>query len=190
MTHPFDDVITSVKAGVQARLGWLIYAQFGNGPMRVWQGVGELSAGGETWIGSAGTVEIKDIQVEQGFIANKIEITLSGVDAQFLVLAEESKEHVQNRPITVYLQAFGEDWQTIGSPVALWAGLMDRMSFEASVNAAKITLSCETVFATRNRPRASYFTDADQKERSPGDRGLEFIAVLQDRNVDQPVLPS
>lgn len=189
MAHQFDELIAAVKQGEQARLAWLMLMRFADADVRVWPGVGQIVAGGQTWLGSNGTIQIKNFSIEHGFIATKLEITLSGIDAAFQARAEASKAQVQNRRISVYLQGFDSDWQPLGEPLPVWTGLMDRMAHLGSIDSASITLSCETPFATRNRPRAAYYTDADQRERASDDVSLEFISTLEDKSVDQPVLP-
>lgn len=189
MTESFNPVIAHIQAGGRAGLCWLIHAEFGDGDMRAWPGVGDLVTGGETWTGTNGTVEIPGLQLELGFIASKLDITLSGVNPAFQTRAENNKTLVQSRTITIFLQGLSQDdWQPLGDPVAVWTGLMDIMKYSGTVDRASITLSCETPFVTRNKPRGAYYTDADQKRRYPGDEGCEFVSALEDKNVDQPVV--
>lgn len=189
MTHPLQAVIDTVRAGGMARLCWLVFAQFGDGDVRIWPGIGMMTTGGFDWMGANGKIEIPDMTLAAGFIATRIDIRLSGVTREFQTRVEGVKDLVSRRPISIFLQGIGEDWQPIGSPIAVWAGLMDIMKYSGKIDTSEIVLSCETPFVTRSTPRASYYTDADQKLRSPGDRGCEFVAALENKNVDQPVLP-
>lgn len=187
MADALDEVIARLNRGEPMRAGWLIRAQFASGDMRLWGGHGPVQSAGFEWMGAGNRVGLTNLTIEQGFTASRVDIELSGVNAEFQTKAKQAEAEVKGRILSIFLQAFDEDWQPVGDPRALWSGIMDVMRFSGDATSAKITLTCETPFATRTRPRAVYYTHTDQQVEFPGDRGLEFVSTLEDKNVDQPV---
>jgi len=57
------------------------------------------------------------------------------------------------------------------------------MNIEEQAEAASISVTAENVLVKLERPVVRRFTNEDQKSRFPDDRGLEFVASLQDKEI-------
>ena len=170
----------------------LVFFDFRDSPVRLWQGFGTLTSGGHDWQGSGELVGISGLEAAPGMTAGATTFTLSGVDRTIVTMAKAASDRVTGRECTVYIQFFevagNERGMQVGalldSPTAIWTGEMDQISYEASGPSSRtITLTAENIWARRNRPPYGYYTDADQTARYPGDRGLEEIAGLASRQI-------
>ena len=103
---------------------------------------------------------------------------LSGVDDNLIAIAVNSASEVTGNPCTVYLQFLSSAGVPLDDPIAIWAGTMDTLTFQAGVKDQAITLTAETLFVDRVRAPFGLYSDTDQRARWPGDRGFEFVASL------------
>ena len=65
----------------------------------------------------------------------------------------------------------------------MFSGELDQMNIEEQVETANISVIAENVLVKLERPTVRRFTNEDQKSRFPDDRGLEFVASLQDKEI-------
>lgn len=154
---------------------------FDSGAARLWTGLGELIADGETWTGGAGVIGISTSSETVDLSANNVTITLNGLDSSILTIA--LAEPYRNRPFTLYLGCLDEDNQSVGSMYQLFSGRMDTMSVEDSGSTANISLIVENALVDLERPRIRRLTNEEQLARYPGDESLSGVAGLQDRQI-------
>ena len=57
------------------------------------------------------------------------------------------------------------------------------MNIEESGDTCVVSVTAENVLIKLERPIVRRFTNEDQKSRFPNDRGLEFVAALQDKDI-------
>ena len=122
----------------------------------LWTGYGELVIGAKTYLGVGSLLNISSVEETTEIEAKGATLTLSGIPSSILSLALD--EPFQGRECRIY---FGVE--------------------EASTCAVSVT--AENVLIKLERPTVRRFTDQDQKSRYPGDRGLEYIASLQDKEI-------
>jgi hypothetical protein len=67
--------------------------------------------------------------------------------------------------------------------VEIFAGDLDQMNIVEEVATCTVSVTAENVLIKLERPTVRRFTDQDQKSRYPSDRGLEYIASLQDKEI-------
>jgi hypothetical protein len=104
-------------------------------------------------------------------------LTMSGIPSSFLSLALQ--EPYQGRECRIY---FG----ITSSPsdyVEVFSGELDQMNIEEQADSATISVTAENVLIKLERPVVRRFTNEDQKSRFPNDRGLEYVASLQDKEI-------
>jgi hypothetical protein len=177
------DTVSALAAGDRVGVATLFEFQFASSTQRFWDGLGWLTAGGHRWQGSSKIISVSGLEQSRGLSAPQANFVLSGATNELISLAANSDEEVTGRPCAVYIQFLGRPFQTLDTPIALWTGTMDVMSFRAGVRDQSITLSAETLFDRRARAPYSYMTDTDQQARWPGDRGMEFMALLINKTV-------
>jgi len=71
----------------------------------------------------------------------------------------------------------------ITNPVGPFGYRMDTMPSTYSGDEATLEVNCESRLIDLKRPRTKRFTDQEQKTLYSGDKGLEFIAGLQDKRI-------
>ena len=182
-----DDVLRSG----QIEQAVLVHMDFQGAPKRWWSGFGDLEVAGQTWQGLGDLISISPISSTYQVSAEQVTFELAATP-EMLGLALAAKSRVRERAVTIYLQMFanvrmaaftpggGEilTGDPVGSPMALYSGLMMRMPWSASGSTERrIRLECEGLFFRRNAPPRGRWTDSDQKARYPGDRGFERLPI-------------
>lgn len=181
-----DDVLRTGRIG-QAALVWM---DFAGGAKRWWTGFGNLETAGHTWQGLGDLIGISPIPTNYDLSAQPVTFTLA-CTPEMLALAINAKARVRDRTVMVYNQLFAVEamasftatgteiqrGQPLGSPFVMFSGSMQRIPWRATADERTLTLECEGLFFRRNAPPRGRWTDADQKARHPGDRGLERLPI-------------
>jgi hypothetical protein len=193
----FGSTVAAHLAGRTIAGSLLVFMDFKDAPRRWWPGFGPVVAGGFTWQGTGELIQVEGLDQPQGTGAPQTTFTLSGIDAEIVTLARNASDRVKNRRVTVFVQFFQLDptdanveaWSTLDSPAALWTGRMDQMQYRISgTGSSSVTVTAESLWVNRSRPAFGLFSDADQKARFPGDRGLEQVADLVSKSIRWPVV--
>lgn len=183
----FPETIQASLNGATIRASLLVFFDFKTAPMRVWQGFGDLSAGGFTWKGIGDLGSVSGLESALGGTAPTTTFTLSGVKPETIATGLAAKDEVKGRRVTVFIQFFDADWQTYDSPYALYSGLMDQMRIIRRASERVVEVTAESLFARRAMPPWGYLTDRDQNKRHPGDRGLEQVPAMANKSVYWPL---
>jgi hypothetical protein len=107
---------------------------------------------------------------------------------------DEFEEEVKGRTVTVFIQFFGaaddadpDNQRPLDNPYAIWSGRCLKPTFTFGEDGERsVRVSAESLFSLRSRPRYAMYTDSDQRQRFPGDRGFEFAATLVNKVVTWP----
>lgn len=185
----FTTAQANALAEKDVRLATLVEFDFADSegasdPVRLWNGFGDLSAGGQTWTGIAGLGAIEGLEETRGPISVQTTFTLSGVDQEIQQIAIADPAQVQGHGVSVNGQLLTDEWQTEGSPFALWAGVMQppRISrtavSEEEGGQRLVRLPAENVFFKRARIPAGRYTGVDQKSRFAGDKFCDNTALM------------
>jgi hypothetical protein len=149
---------------------------FTSGMVRVHDGIGSISWGGNTYdgVGTLGGVEQVDESVD--VIARPLSLTLSGVETSLVSTA--MTETYQNRTVTIYLGFLDETTNAvIDTPEVSWEGRMNQMSISSSEGGAVIKLSCE--HRLRREMRIARYTNEDQQLLHSGDRFFDLVTSIK-----------
>ncbi|MBM3928174.1 MAG: hypothetical protein FJ335_06930 [Sphingomonadales bacterium] len=111
-------------------------------------------------------------------IADRVDFTVSGVSSETLRLALEDRETIKNAALHVGYVSFDADWQIMGPPTWEWQGIADYLTTGRTEDQRTITLSVRSANQDRDVPALSWFTDADQRKRSPTDSFFDRVASL------------
>jgi hypothetical protein len=65
----------------------------------------------------------------------------------------------------------------------IFSGEMDQMNIVESSDTCTISVSAENALIKLERPVVRRLTNLDQQSRYPSDKGLEFVASLQDKEI-------
>jgi hypothetical protein len=150
---------------------------FTSGALYVWTGYGDLTISGKTYLGAGQLINISSVSETTEMEAKGATLTMSGIPASFLSLALQ--EPYQGRECRIY---FGMT-SNPSDYVEIFSGELDQMNIEEQAETAMISVTAENVLIKLERPVVRRFTSEDQKSRFPQDRGLEFVASLQDKEI-------
>ena len=154
---------------------------FPSGWLRAWDGVGPLILDGKTFQGVGAFGGLSAPEESTDLRANSLTVQLSGVPVE--IAASALTEHYQGRTGIVWFFTFKDDGTPNASPFKIFAGKMDLGQKVDTGATSVISISIEGHMVDLQNPRIRRFTDADQKARYPADRGLEFIAGLQSKQI-------
>lgn len=152
------------------------------GPIRLWSGIGNFILGGNVYNGVGHFGGIDRVQETAGDVrATGVAMTLSGIPSN--LISDALTEHFQGRSTTIWLAFFDANDVLIADEIKVFSGKADYPVIEEGGDTAKITVFAESRLVDMERPRIRRYTDEDQKELFPGDRGLEFVAGLQNKEI-------
>jgi hypothetical protein len=148
------------------------------GPLYLWTGLGNLTIGGITYVGTGNMLQISEVKETADIAAAGATLTLSGIPTEILALALQ--EPYQGR--LCYIK-FGM-LENLGNPTSLtdlFVGYMDQMNISEQADTCTIALAVESKLIDLERPRVQRYTSASQKARYAGDLAFDFIPDLQDK---------
>ena len=113
--------------------------------------------------------------------ANNLTITLSGIPSS--LISSALNETYQGRSCKVHLGVLNDSGAVVSDPYLLFSGRMDLMNIDDGGQTCTISVSAESRLIDLDRTRERRYTSEDQKIDFPNDKGLEFIADLQDKEI-------
>jgi len=177
MSTEFRDAIT----GTLIRPAVFVEANFTSGPVYVWTGRGTLSWDGKDWLGLGSLFSITPIEEGADVMARGITLSLSGIDTS--LLGGVLTEFQVGLPVLMYLGMFDSDGDLIADPIISWAGRTDQPTIEMDGSSATISINCENRLVEMNVAVARRLTNEQCRLDHPGDRGLEFVNSIIDRQI-------
>lgn len=192
MSRDLTTDVATAAAASEVRPAFFVFLDLDSGPVRVWSGVDDFDLDGNTFTGIGTIGGISPITESTRVVAHGIELSLSGIPSAYVSLA--LSEHYRGRLVYVWLAFFDADGVLIADAVQIFAGRIDTMGIQDTGETSTLTLSAESQLIDLERPRELRYTDEEQKRLFPGDRGLEYVAGLQDKplhwGVANPPLPA
>lgn len=185
----FPETVRAQLSGREVRLAVLIHLDFRTTPKRIHLGFGPVRAGGFVWQGIGEVGAIAGLEQAISGTAPQATFTLSGVSTDLIAASLAASDEVKGRDVTVFLQFYDANLARLDEPQAVYAGVMDVMSYRVSgPSLATVRLTAESLFARRSKPMWGALSDRDQKRLFPGDRGLEGIARIQNKTAYWPII--
>ena len=172
----------------QYRKSWLLRIA-SDPPARLWSGNGDLLVMADDvededaiYLGGGELINVPDFQQLINGIAERLEVTVSGVSAATLVLALEEAPSVKGANIDLGEIIFDTAWQQLGSVEWQAKFRADTLSVSSQPGGGSrtrsITLSIGTDDTGRSRAPLAFFTDADQRRRSANDAIFDHVAGI------------
>lgn len=174
------DVSESLLDSLDDKIVYPFFAvdiDFSSGPLYVWSGYGDLEIGSKTYLGAGQLLNISSVQETTEMEAKGATITMSGIPSIFLSLA--LSEPYQGRECRIY---FGMT-DNPSDYIEVFSGELDQMNVSEDANASVISVTAENILIKLERPVVRRFTNQDQKSRYPNDKGLSFVASLQNKEI-------
>ena len=174
VVYPFFavDLMFDVREGTDVDGNPITY-----GPLYMWSGYGDLVIGSKTYLGAGQLLSLSSVEETTEMEAMGASLTLSGIPSLYLSLA--IKEPYQGRECRIYFGMTSDP----SAYVEIFSGELDQMNISEEGSTSSISVTAENVLIKLERPIVRRLTNEDQKSRYPTDRGLEFIAALQDKEI-------
>ena len=157
---------------------------FKNGTIRMWTGYGDLFFDSRTYTGSGNLLKISSVTETADIRATGIKATLSGIDSS--LLSSSLNQDAENGTVKLYfgvLNTINNAQIVVDTPYILFSGFLDSISIVEDEGQSVITVSVENKLITLEQGKNRRYTDQDQKNLFAGDRGLEFVDSLQDKEL-------
>lgn len=151
---------------------------FPSAPLRLWTGRNTRNIGGDIFIGGGTALAFGEVEETGQIVSTETTITLSGVSRDAIALA--LREPYQMSPVKLYM---GEISAT-PDMIQIGSGYVDQMPIEDGAETATISCIVVNILADLERPRIMRYTHEDQQLLFPGDMVFEFVAELQDSEID------
>lgn len=151
---------------------------FNGGNLRIWSGIGEITWNSAVWAGAGLALAVDAIQERGDVQALGTSVTLSGIPSDLVSLA--LAEPYQGRVVRIYQALLTSAGAVVADPDERFTGRCDVMTISDDGQTATITMTVESRLIDLQRPRERRYTDSDQRIEYPADRGLEYVASIQD----------
>lgn len=158
---------------------YLIEVGFDSGTVRMWNGWGDITAGGYVWTGTGTLLEIGTAEETSEVRAAGMQLTFSGIPSAWLstMLAED----YQGRTVKFYVGALDtSDGSVVSTPVLIYRGKLDVVVIDDEGETASIAATVESSLIQLEHARRRRYTDNDQRAFYPNDGGFKFVAAIQD----------
>lgn len=173
-------LISEIQAGT-VRPVLLFEGVYSSGTLNAWTGVGTLSWDSKSWIGTGALGTVSVIEETDQVRAVGIAVSFDGIAAANVSLALQSCR--QGAAGKVWLALLDSAGAIVGTPYLAFSGRLDVPVIDEGGDTAQITISYESRLADLDRARIRRYTDEDQRAEYAGDRGMQYIAGLQDKQI-------
>ena len=134
----------------------------------------------KNWLGAGTIGTLSDIEETAELQANGIKLQLSGIPSTYVSIA--LTEEYQGSSATEYLGFFNDNYALVDDPFIIFVGKVDTMSISLS-DTATIELEIENRLIDWERPKISRFTNEEQQNLYSGDKGLEFVDSVAEKEL-------
>lgn len=139
-----------------------------------------ITWGGNSYIGAGSIGTVSDIEETSELQAQGIKLTLTGIPSTYVSIALTSE--YQGSATTEYLGFFNENYGLVDDPFVIFVGKVDTMAISLS-DTATIEVDIENRLVDWERPRISRFTNEEQQNLFSGDKGLEFVDSVAEKEL-------
>lgn len=163
---------------------YAISVGFKDSTLRLWTGLGDLTFDSNIFIGSGNLLSISNINETADIRASGVKISLSGLDSS--ILSSSISQDSEGGLVKLYfgvLTTTNNETVVVDTPYQLFEGSLDTIQVSETGESATITVTVENKLIMLERPRNRRYTDQDQKNLFAGDKGLEFVDDLQDKEL-------
>lgn len=155
----------------------------------VWTGYGDLDTpadavdpAGARWKGGGGIIALPALKALISGVAERVQFTLSGINAETMRLALEDKDEVEGAQCRLGYVEFDRSWQLVGGVSWEWRGIADVLTVEnreaEGERIRSVILSVAAFDTRRANPRFTFWTDASQRLRSADDMFCDHVAQI------------
>lgn len=137
----------------------------------------------KVFVGRGNLGQVSSIKESSNLDPDKCLITLSGIDT--VLLAALLAENYVNRPAYVYIALLDESNQIIGEPFMHFPGVVGALAVSYGSEAV-INIELNDSLVLWARAKIKRYTNQQQQSKYPGDKGLEFVEQITDKEIIWP----
>jgi hypothetical protein len=185
VTLALDGTASARASASVAGACWLVELDFASGTQRYTTWSPSIVSGGNTYLGLGDLADVSAFSESENSAAEKVTLSFGIVNTALLAVCIGPAAEYRGRPARLYLQLISDTFQPAGASVQRWAGYMDRITIDrrgpgqGGASQGTIKLECTRAGMARARNADGLRrTDAQQKAKYPGDRGLEYTQPL------------
>lgn len=163
---------------------WFLYADLPAGPAYWHNGVGRKSIGGQEYLGVTSPIggqlvniaSVEDPRFGQAAVTS---ITLSGANREFFQSVHDTARAIEGRQARLYWAAFNQETEeVIGGLVEMVRGFLTAPSLVwQGIGSRMVSINLVGLWEGQNYQFGGRWTDADQRRRYLGDKGLQYVGV-------------
>lgn len=176
-----DATIADLLAEDHQILFFAVKAEFDSGDVRVWSGDGDLSVGGENYLGVGTLLQISGAEDNLELTSTGVSVSLAGMDANVLNLA--LTENYQNRLITIFLGFLSGGTDVSVGTMTIFKGRMQSMTINDDPNGSLIQIDAENRLIDLRRPSNLRYTKESQKYIDSSDSCFNRVQDLADKEI-------
>mgnify|MGYP003672268218 FL=1 len=163
---------------------YAIKMNFTSGTLLLATTYANLVIGGNTYLGSGNILSVAPITETSDTRATGLEIVLNGLDTS--ILSAGLTEDTQGMVVEVYfgvLTTTDNADAVVDTPYQIFSGFIDSMVLQENGETSNLKFMIENKLITLEIPTDRRYTDQDQQNLFPGDKGCNFVTSLQDKSV-------
>jgi hypothetical protein len=147
-------------------------------------GFGDIWLDGVPYQGAGTLSSVSVVKEEPGIKAAGVSVGMSGIPEEIVALAL-GQQYINRKAYVHFTPLDDGDQPVIAAPVLLFRGTMDSINGTMGSNAG-FTITLKSRLADWERPRKVLYSDVEQQQLYPGDRGMEYMAQLSQKKIIWP----
>lgn len=188
--HSYSQDILDRIAGDNIGLATLLYADFPDDPVYIWNGYENLSYDGQTWQPVGELIDINIPEESTDTASRPMDITMHGMEVLEFGPSVLDGVDYQGRAAEVRLLFYDWGLEQPVDDIILFSGIMDSDEISDEPNAVGIKFRVVRRDADLLRPRPLRWSHSDQQFLHPdaNDFGLEFAPLVTQVNVKWKII--
>ncbi len=187
----FAGYVAHLRAGLVPIDLVLVRFDFADGEVRIANTDIPVTIGSEVWGPGGGVIDFQGVgQTFGNAVAGTMVMTVNGVDREWNRRAHQDSTLFKGRDIDVYCVSFSQDGRQLDPLATVFSGWMHRLTGTHKAGddgvERRLMLHCESFLSARFGAPNSTYSDFEQNERQPGDRGCRFVGTLEFNTVTWP----
>lgn len=183
MTRDIDATSKAAAGSEVARVIALVLLDFASSAVRATSAPFDIAWGGDTYLGVGNFGKIAPVEEKAEQQAYSLQFQLSGIPTSLVSTALQ--EYYQGRDAKLWIGFLDADHNVIGTPVLVFWGLMDTMDLTFGKSAEIVVTAHSRLVRWEDAPNKRY-NNATQQARYPGDKGLEFMEQMTEKELKWP----
>lgn len=181
-SRDIPSAVSNRLANDRQQVAYAVNLDFDSGDVNVWTGVGDFAGSdGITYIGVGELLSISNIEENNELASTNLTLSISGLNEKIVEYA--TTENYSNRPVTLSMFFFHPDTTDEIDKITLFKGRIDTLTVTDG-EAFNVIISCENKLVDLTKPKNLFFTPETQNFLHAGDKGLEFVPLIQEQSIN------